>query len=437
MSVGFSVLILSNLLLITVPPLIIPMALSIPQAPPGTNLFLAKADTNGNLEWSRSFGGFARDVGHTVIECYEGGIAVAGSTHTYGMGSSDLWLLRTNGTGHPIWNQSYGGTEWDECFDLVECNDGGFAIAGETLSFGNGGTDVILVKTDILGNEVWMKTFGGPEDDKGSSIVRCNDGGYAISATTYSFGAGSSDMWFIRTDRHGQLIWNKTFGRPYEEVANSVILCRDGGFLLVGKTQIAVYDPGTLFLVRLDMHGNQIWNKTSRSSSSYYGEGWSAVECSDGGFGVIGRMHTANPDDLYDIWFLRFDSNGQIQWSRKHGGTELSIALGGYSVRECDDGGFVMAGKFGYQSSPNDIWLCRTDADGDVLWSVNYQGIHSGSGFLLGDCSDGGYIITGAVETPAESVVLELAGESVLSNGVITAHHDWGLPRIVTREYEA
>ncbi|MFW9845726.1 MAG: hypothetical protein ACFFD6_03175, partial [Candidatus Thorarchaeota archaeon] len=259
-SVGFSVVILSNLLLITVPPLVIPLALPIPQAPPGTNLFLAKTDTNGNLEWSHSFGGPERDVGHTVIECYEGGFAVAGSTHAYGEGSSDMWLLRTNSTGHPIWNQSYGGSGWDECFDLVECDDGGFAITGETHSFGNGGTDVILVKTNILGDEVWKTTFGGPEDEWGSSIAMCSDGGYAISATTHSFGAGSSDMWLIRIDRHGQLIWNRTYGGGYEDAANSVILCRNGGFLLVGKTQATDSDPGTLILVRLDLNGNQIWN---------------------------------------------------------------------------------------------------------------------------------------------------------------------------------
>jgi hypothetical protein len=435
MSVGFSVVILSNLFLITVPPLIIPLALPIPQAPPGTNLFLAKTDMSGNLEWSHSFGGLDRDVGYTVTECYEGGFAVAGSTHSYGEGSSDLWLLRTNGTGHPIWNQSYGGIGWDECFNLVECHDGGFAIAGETLSFG-GGTDVILVKTNILGNEQWMNTFGGPDDDKGSSIVRCNDGGYAISATTHSFGAGSSDMWLIRTDRFGQLIWNKTFGSPYEEVANSVILCRDGGFLLVGKTQMTEYDSGTLFLVRLDSNGNQIWNE-SYVGSSYYGEGWSAVECADGGFGVIGKMHTARHSDFDDIWFLRFDSEGQVQWSRRHGGTGISIPLGGYSVRECDDRGFVMAGKFGYQGSPNDIWLCRTDAEGDVLWSSNYQGIHSGSGFLLGDCNDGGFVITGAVETPAEPVVLEFAAYNEFIEGVIAAPRKQTSPKIASWECSA
>ncbi len=384
MSVGFSVVILSNLLLITVPPLIIPLALPITQAPPGTNLFLAKTDIIGNLEWSHSFGGLDRDVGYTVTECYEGG----------------------------------------------------FAIAGETLSFGNGGTDVILVKTDILGKEMWMNTFGGPEDDRGSSIVRCGDGGYAISATTHSFGVGSSDMWLIRTDRYGQLMWSQTYGGRYSDAANSVMLCRDGGFLLVGKTQMTEYDPGTLFLVRLDSNGNQIWNE-SYVGSSYYGEGWSAVECSDGGFGVIGSMHTSRHSDLDDIWFLRFDSDGRIQWTHKHGGQGISIALGGYSVIECDDMGFTLAGKFGDQSSQTDIWLCRTDASGVVLWGLNYQGIHSGSGFLLGDCSDGGYVITGAVETPAASVIVELASNSIFNNGLIDSRRTWALPAIVNWEYKA
>jgi hypothetical protein len=108
MSVGFSVAILSNLFLITVPPLVIPMAMPTPHAPPGTNLFLATTDMIGNVEWSHSFGGLDRNVGYTVIECYEGGFVVADSNHSFGVGNRNMWLLHTNGTGHPIWNQSYG-----------------------------------------------------------------------------------------------------------------------------------------------------------------------------------------------------------------------------------------------------------------------------------------------------------------------------------------
>ncbi|MHA2431955.1 MAG: hypothetical protein ACXADO_01845 [Candidatus Thorarchaeota archaeon] len=432
MSVGFSAMILSNLFLVTVPPLVIPLAFPIPPPPPGTNVFLARTGMNGNLHWSHSFGGLDRDVGYTVIECYEGGFAVAGSTHSYGHGSSSMWLLRTNSTGHPIWNQTYGGTDWDECYDLVECLDGGFAITGETLSFGEGGKDVILVRTDILGEEMLMNTFGGPEDDRGSSIVRCGDSGFVISATTSSFGAGSSDMWLIRTDASGEVMWDKTFGEEFADEANSVTLCNDGGFLLVGTTTIAL--TTYLCLIRTDSYGNEIWKEAYGTAGT---QGWSAVECADGGFAVIGTDDEPfQLTDLEDIIFYRVDSSGVPIWSQEYGGGEVVDSYAGYSVLACNDDGFIIAGKFGFHGSQNDIWIARTDAEGEIIWSANYQGFHTGFGFCLGECSDGGIIITAGVETPAEPVVVGQVASSSVNSGLNVVVRKPLKPVISAREYE-
>ncbi|MHA2210163.1 MAG: hypothetical protein ACXABV_13445 [Candidatus Thorarchaeota archaeon] len=408
MSVGFSVVILSNLFLISFPVIVLPLALPIPQAPPGANVYLARTDASGNVQWNHAYGGLDVDVGYSVIETFDGGFVVAGSTNSYGSGNTSMWLIRTNSTGHPIWDNSYGGTKRDECYDLAECDDGGFIIAGETFSYGVGENDVILVRTDIFGNVTWLKTFGGAGEDRATSIVKCGAREYVISATTNSFGAGSYDMWLIRIDSLGELIWEKTFGGPLVDEANSVTLCEDGGFLLVGMTQRPIADPGSVWIVRTDSGGNHIWNRTYFTAGLEYG--WSAVECPDGGFAVVGTIDYPRESDLPDILFMRFDADGLLQGSpKKLGGSGIADSLCGNSIVSCSDGGFAIAGKYGSQSSQNDIWLCRMDVDGNDIWSTNYQGAHTGAGFLLGDCHDGGFVITGTVETPVEPTVIGLA----------------------------
>lgn len=433
LSLSFSALILSNLLVFSGLPLILPPGFIIPQAPVGTNMYLARVDSCGNVLWNHTYGSLDRDVGHSVIECYEGGFAIAGSTDGYGPGSRSMWLMRTDGAGHPRWNQTYGGTEWDECHDLVECEDGGLAIVGETFSFGAGESDAILIKTSLLGDVMWTRTFGDSGIDIGTSIARCEDGGFAISVTTTNVDSGFTDMWLIRTDAFGEVVWNKAFGGQYNDGANSVTLCQDGGFLLVGYTQLLDFDLGTLWLVRTDAEGNLIWDHGIRESQSQ--EGWSAIECADGGFAVIGTIEADyNPAD---IWFLRVDAEGALVWEQVIGGAQVVDSLGGYSVLACSDGGFVIAGKFGFESSRNDLWMAHTSDNGEIDWSVNYGAFHSGSGFLLAACSDGDYIITGAINTPTEALSMQAGCSQVDSLKLMTLNQRETRFLIAFREFEA
>jgi hypothetical protein len=395
-------------------------------------MYLARVDSNGNVLWNHTYGSLDRDVGNSVTECYEGGFAIAGSTEGFGPGSRSMWLMRTDRMGHPRWNQTYGGTGWDDCFDLVECEDGGFVIVGETFSHGAGDSDVILVKTNLLGDVIWTKTFGGVQADRGTSIVNCEDGGFAISGITSSFGSGLSDMWLIRMNALGEEVWNKTFGNQYYDGANSVTLCQDGGFLLVGYTQLLDFDLGTLWLVRTDADGNRIWDQGIRESQ--FQEGWSAVECAEGGFVIIGTIEASN--NPADIWFLRVDTEGNLVWTHVFGGIEVADSLGGYSVLTCSDGGFVIAGKFGFQGSQNDLWIAHTNADGEIDWSANYGAFHSGGGFLFDACSEGGYIITGAADTSFESLPMQAGISQICDQKVMTLNQRRTECQIAFREFE-
>jgi len=162
-------------------------------------------------EWTQTFGGASTDYGWSIQQTDDGYI-IAGHTESFGNGTSDVWLIKTDSEGQEEWNQIFGGNNYDKGFAVQQTTDGGYIIVGYTNSFGNGNFDVWLIKTDDNGNEQWNQSFGGIEDDFGFSIQQTNDGGYIITGYTMSFGNGSYDVWLIKADGNGNEQWNQTFG---------------------------------------------------------------------------------------------------------------------------------------------------------------------------------------------------------------------------------
>ncbi|MCW4054441.1 MAG: hypothetical protein NWE84_05930, partial [Candidatus Bathyarchaeota archaeon] len=149
--------------------------------------------------WAQTYGGTSFDYGYFVVETGDGGYAIAGDTYSFGAGGSDVYLVKTDVDGTMLWNKTYGGTSNDYGRSFAQTSDGGYAIAGNTRSFGAGGSDVYLVKTDVDGTMLWNKTYGGTSNDFGYFVVETGDGGYAIAGQTASFGAGGSDFYLVKT----------------------------------------------------------------------------------------------------------------------------------------------------------------------------------------------------------------------------------------------
>jgi len=122
----------------------------------------------------------------------------------------DVYLVKTDASGNQLWQNTFGGTGNDYGHSVAKTSDGGYIIAGYTDSFGAGGEDVYLVKTDASGNQLWQNTFGGTGNDYGNSIAETSDGGYIIAGYTYSFGAGENDVYLIRTTEPKPVLLCKT-----------------------------------------------------------------------------------------------------------------------------------------------------------------------------------------------------------------------------------
>jgi len=200
------------------------------------DFWLVKADANGNMLWNRTYGGPEWDSAYSLVETPDEGYILAGWTKSFGAGEYDCWVIRIDVNGNMELNQTYGGAGNDVAWSLVKLSEGGYAIAGTNESFGTKGFDCWLIKTDYSGNMQWNQTYGGTGIDYAYSLVETFDGGYALAGMTESFGAGKADVWLIKTDVHGNMQWNQTFGRVEPDEANSLIQTFDGGYALAGYT---------------------------------------------------------------------------------------------------------------------------------------------------------------------------------------------------------
>ena len=318
-------------------------------------VWLIKTYPNGNKEWDKTFGNSGSDYASSVQQTSDGGYILAGGTSSLGPDTTYVWLIKTDSSGNQEWNKTFGGSDSDHGNSAQQTSDGGYILAGDTKSFGAGNSDIWLIKTDPDGNEEWNKTFGGSDIDRGYSVQQTSDGGYIIAGETFSFGAGYSDFWLIKTDPDGKMEWDNTFGGSYIDIAYSIQQTFDGGYILAGD------GDHDCLLVKTDSNGNEEWIKTF-GGSDYFDDDicYSAQQTSDGGYILAGGTKSFGAGE-WDFWLIKTDSNGNKEWDKTLGGSEHDWAK---SVQQTSDGGYIVAGDTQSFGAGNlDIWLIKLKGD--------------------------------------------------------------------------
>ena len=251
-----------------------------------SDVYLVKAAPIWGTDlWSKRFGGVKDDFGYSVQITRDGGYIISGLTYSYGEGG-DIYLIKTFADGTEKWTTHYGGTKEEKGYSVRQATDGGYIVAGYTESLGAGGRDVFVVKTDSNGVYKWGKPFGGMKDDVAACIQKTTDNGYIIAGSTYSKGAGDSDMYLIKIDSIGNFIWDKTLGGIGYDEASEIQQTSDGGYIIVGSTEsygIGFFD---VYLVKTDNMGNEQWKETFGSVD--YDLGLSVQQTKDGGYIICG-----------------------------------------------------------------------------------------------------------------------------------------------------
>jgi len=339
------------------------------------------------VETTVVYGSHEKDEFGSAIEEVPGGYIICGKTRPLSSDSSDVYLIRTNGLNvSPRRTKTFGGIGDDCAYSLQITDDGGYIICGYTDSYGSGGTDVYLIKTDSLGDTLWTKTFGGTDDDCGYSVETTSDGGYIICGYTESFGAGGRDVYLIKTNSSGDLLWAKTFGGAGTDWGASVKQTKDEGYIITGETSFDQESSTDIYLLKIDSIGDTLWTRSYGDGLGWDG-GSSVIEASDGGYVIAGSWQW--PIGMASAYLLKTDSQGDSLWSY--------IGDGGIweSVIETKNHDYVVTGvTWGSLTS-----LAKVNPAGDLLWS-NYIGedFDWTSGESIRQTTDGGYVAVGTCE---------------------------------------
>ena len=355
-------------------------------------------------------------IGKSVQQTSDDGYIITGYTET-NSNTSDVFLIRTDSYGDTLWVQVYSEPNDDKGNSVQQTIDGGYIITGWTNSYSNN-YDIFLIKTNSNGNPSWTKTYGGNYGDVGTSVQQTLDGGYIVTGTTHS-SSYDTDIYLIKTDSNGDTLWTKTYGESDNDEGYSVQQSNDEGYIITGQTT-SIDGDKDLFLIKTDEVGETIWDRTYGG----YGDdiGYSVQQTTDGGYIVTGLLN--NYDTGYsDVYLLKTDNNGDTLWTKTYDRNWDDV---GYSVQQTTDGGYIITGSVQYVSHYSDIYLIKTNSSGDTLWTKTYGDGSYNFGYSVQQTTDGGYIITGYSLESNNSYYVNLIKTD--ENGIITSTTEIHIP---------
>jgi hypothetical protein len=357
-------------------------------------ILITPATSFSQITFERAYGGYYVDEAYSVQQTADGGYVITGYTESFGAGSADVGLLKTDASGDILWGRTYGGIGVDHGHEVQQTADGGYVIIGYTESFGAGDADVYLIKTDASGDILWERTYGGNERDDGNSVKQTPDGGYVITGFTKSFGAGSADVFLLKTDASGDILWARTYGGYYVEDGNEVQQTADGGYIIAGYTELTFGGNRDFLLIKTDSFGESQWSRISG------GKEWemyqSVQQTADGGYIVTGHTSSFGYGSG-DVCLVKTDALGYNLWRKTYGGSDYDD---GRSIQQTADGGYIIAGwTMSFGAGDRDVYLIKTDSSGYTLWMRAYGGISDDRGYSVQQTTDGGYVITGYTQS--------------------------------------
>lgn len=363
---------------------------------------------------TKTFGGSKNESAQSVAKTLDGGYAILGYTQSLDgdvenktSESYDYWLLKFNATNTLVWQKTFGGSDDDRGSELIQTNDGGYAIFGYTQSMDGdvtenaGSKDFWISKLDGSGNISWQKSYGFSGADDGISIIHTNDNGYLLTGVidvSASGGQGNSkimfskrhaggDYWAIKLNASGDKQWSKYFGGTFTDTPYDAIQTEDGGYIIVGssdsndvdiKNNKGSYD---FWIVKISETGSLIWEKSFGGSE--VDEAQSIVKSNDGNYVIIGDtrsndLNVSKNNGAADLWIIKISPLGELIWEKSFGGSSFDS---GRSISNTQDGGFLISGSsrssdgdITTNQGQNDAWVIKINNEGNLEWQKTIGG---------------------------------------------------------------
>ncbi len=343
--------------------------------------------------FQRSIGGNDDDEGQAIRQTSDGGYILTGFTKSFGAGNRDFYLIKTDDIGNVTWSRVYGGNDDDRAYSVEQTTDGGYIVCGYTKSFGAGDDDLFLVKTDATGAIVWTSTFGNNKDDHGYYVQQTSDGGYIAAGYTDdpAGGLGDDDFFLVKTDATGNLEWNKHYGDNDDEVAYCVQQTTDGGFVLCGETKSYGLGNDDIYVVKTDNMGNVQY-------SGVYGDNdedlaRSIRQTADGGFILTGETKSFGVGGRAVI-VMKLTSTLNHTWTKTYEGANDDR---GHEIQLLNNGlGYVVVGRTkSFGQGGEDAFLLQIDLNGAFVRASAYGQNNNQLGYSCVNTADNGFALTG------------------------------------------
>ncbi|MCP4136378.1 MAG: carboxypeptidase regulatory-like domain-containing protein [bacterium] len=357
--------------------------------------------------WSKTFGGSKDEKATSIQQTSDGGFIISGWTRTYTddpVGNSEAWVIKLDKSGASEWNQTYGGVATDHFDYIKQTPDGGYIAAGDTgtLVFKNFSlfsiSNFYIVKLNSSGVAQWEKTYGGAEEnDEAKAIDTTSDGGCIVAGYTRSYGSGGTDFWILKLDSSGSMEWQEFFGGTGDETPRTIQQTLDGGYIVGGYTTSFGSGSDDMWILKLDSSGQLEWEYLYGGVRS--DRLWSMQETSDGGYIAAGYTYSFNPDGSISPGtysngvIFKLNESGTTEWSRIYEGETGNDTV--RSISLCADGGYIASGSYTVPGNGLDAWILKLDSSGLVQWEKKYGGAGADEANSIIQTSDGGYALGG------------------------------------------
>lgn len=363
------------------------------------------------IDFTKTYGGSRNDDAKSIINTSDGGYAILGSTQSMdgdvtgkNNTSFDYWLLKFDDKDNLEWSKTYGGSQDDHGFDLVQTNDGGFALVGYSQSNDGditqnaGMSDYWVTKVDAQGNLQWQKSFGYVGGDAGTVITLTHDGGFLLTGLLDAFASGGEgnsfgklhpggNYWMIKLDASGNKQWSRHYGGFFTDTAYGAVQTQDNGFIIVGSSDS--YEAGLFnnkgtydfWVIKINQSGDLVWSKNFGGAG--IDEARAITAAGDGNYIIVGDARSSDQDVSEnkggaDLWMVKINDAGEILWGKIFGGSGYDVAR---SVMRTQDNGFLISGStkssdgdITQNKGLNDAWIIKTTSEGQLMWQKSVGG---------------------------------------------------------------